>query len=65
MHQMESQVSTSEALAITRRWNPTWNSKFFMVDYLTTEIAAIAIKHEYLPRSMDMFVYGITTVLVE
>ena len=41
MHQMESQVSTSEALAITRRWNPTWNSKFFMVVYLTIEIAAI------------------------
>ena len=41
MCQTEDQASISEALAILRGWNPTWNPDFFMVDYSTAEIGAI------------------------
>ena len=40
MCQTESQASIGEAQAIIRRWNPTWNPEFFMVNYSTAEIAA-------------------------
>lgn len=41
MCQMEDQALISKALAILRKWNPTWNPNYFMVDYSSAEIGAI------------------------
>jgi len=49
MCQTEDQASISEALAIIRKWNPSWDPSYFMVDYSGAEIGAI---EERFPSSV-------------
>ena len=39
--QSESTEQISEALAVIKRWNPTWNPNYFMMDYSDAEMSAI------------------------
>jgi hypothetical protein len=41
MCQNEDSLSIEEALGILKAWNPSWNPKYFMVDYSLAEIDAI------------------------
>ena len=39
--QNESADNIEEALQKLKSWNPDWNPRFFMSDYLETELAAV------------------------
>ena len=39
--QSESAEQISEALAVIKRWHPTWNPSYFMMDYSDAEMAAV------------------------
>ena len=39
--QSESAEQISEALAVIKTWNPTWNPSYFMMDYSDAEMAAV------------------------
>ena len=41
MCQSEEQAAISEAISILRKWNPSWNPRFFMTDYSLAEIGAL------------------------
>ena len=39
--QNETTAGITEALQLFRKWNPTWNPKYFMTDFCQKEISSI------------------------